>query len=179
MTQPNPATEPAPTTDPATPPAPAQVPATPPAETDWKAEARKWESRAKENTAAAAELAAIKAAQMTEAEKTAERLATAEKTAAEATARALRREVALDHKLSKEDAALLDAITDETAMTALAARLAQAAQTAAPTVGVHVPGMGQTPAPPSLDAQIAEAEAAGNHRKAIQLKTQKLLQPNS
>lgn len=37
--------------------------------TDWKAEARKWEKRAKENTAAAEELAALKAESMSEAEK--------------------------------------------------------------------------------------------------------------
>ena len=34
--------------------------------TDWKAEARKWESRAKENSAAAAELQKLKESQMTE-----------------------------------------------------------------------------------------------------------------
>ena len=37
--------------------------------TDWKAEARKWEKRAKENTSAAEELAALKAERMSEAEK--------------------------------------------------------------------------------------------------------------
>lgn len=60
---------------PATPP-PAPAAATPAQETtDWKAEARKWEDRAKENKTAAEELAALKAAQMTEAEKAAARLA--------------------------------------------------------------------------------------------------------
>lgn len=38
-------------------------------ETDWKAQARKWEKRAKENNAAADELAKLKEAQMTELEK--------------------------------------------------------------------------------------------------------------
>lgn len=46
--------------------------------TDWKAEARKWEQRAKENKAAADELEALKAAQMTEAEKAAAHLAQVE-----------------------------------------------------------------------------------------------------
>lgn len=37
--------------------------------TDWKVEARKWEKRAKENSKAAEELAALKEAQMTEQQK--------------------------------------------------------------------------------------------------------------
>ena len=106
-------------------PAPADPkPADPPAQddaTDWKAEARKWEARAKENKAAAEN------ASKTEAEKVAERLAVVEKRAIEAEARVLRREVALEHKLPKDDATLLDTITDEAAMRALAARLAAAA----------------------------------------------------
>ncbi|MGV8972905.1 MAG: hypothetical protein ACOH10_11335 [Rhodoglobus sp.] len=57
---------PAPT--PAAPPAPAQ-------ETDWKAEARKHEARAKEYKGAADELTALKAAQMTDSDKAAARLA--------------------------------------------------------------------------------------------------------
>lgn len=89
-------------------------------ETDWKAEARKWEQRAKENKAAA------EAASKSEAERSADRLAAIEKRAAEAEARVMRREVALEHKLSKDDAALLDTVTDETAMRALAERLAEA-----------------------------------------------------
>lgn len=38
-------------------------------ETDWKAEARKWEKRAKEHAAAAKELESLKAERMTESEK--------------------------------------------------------------------------------------------------------------
>lgn len=80
------------------------------------------------------EIKALKAAAdsgKTDAEKTAERLAEVEKRATEAEARVLRREVALDPSgdgksspLSKADAALLDTISDEKAMRALAARLA-------------------------------------------------------
>ena len=61
------------TTTEAVTPAPAQEP-------DWKADARKWEARAKENKTAADELAALKASQMTEAEKSAARLAELEST---------------------------------------------------------------------------------------------------
>lgn len=87
-------------------------------ETDWKAEARKWEQRAKENKTAAEE------ASKTEAEKVADRLAEFEKRTADAESRAMRRDVAIEFHLTKEDASLLDAITDEDAMRSLAQRLA-------------------------------------------------------
>lgn len=77
--------------------------------------------------AKAAKLDEIEEATKTEAEKAAEQLTAAEKRAAEAEARALRREVALEHQLGKDDAALLDSLTDEDAMRALAARLGAAA----------------------------------------------------
>lgn len=66
---PAPAPTPAPPAPATPPPAPAQDP------TDWTAEARKWEARAKENKTAADELAALKAAQMTDAEKASARTA--------------------------------------------------------------------------------------------------------
>lgn len=47
-------------------------------ETDWKAEARKWEARAKENTSAAQRLAEIEEASKTEEQKRAERIAALE-----------------------------------------------------------------------------------------------------
>lgn len=68
---------------------------------DWKAAARKWESRAKEsftaakaNEDAAKRLAEIEEASKTEAEKAAERLAAAEKRAVELEQKANRAEVA-------------------------------------------------------------------------------------
>lgn len=60
----------------------------------------------------------------TEVEKAAERLAEVERRADEAEARAVRRDVALEFRLTKDDAALLDAMTDEKAMRSLAERLA-------------------------------------------------------
>ena len=74
--------------------------------------------------AKAARLDEIEDASKTEAQRAAEAQAAAEQRAAQAEARALRREVALEHSLSTADAALLDGITDEDAMRALAARLA-------------------------------------------------------
>ncbi|AYF29303.1 hypothetical protein CSH63_17895 [Micromonospora tulbaghiae] len=96
-------------------------------EIDWKAKAREWERKSKANADAAKRLAEIEEANKTEAEKVAERLAKAEQTAREAEAKTLRREVALEHHLSGDDAALLDAITDEAAMRRLAERLAKGA----------------------------------------------------
>jgi len=80
-------TTPTPTPVPAPTPAPAPAPPvgppvgqppdptpTPPArETDWKAEARKWEERAKANHAAATELAKLKDADKTEIQRALER----------------------------------------------------------------------------------------------------------
>lgn len=54
---------------PTPPPADSKPPADPAGDTDWKAEARKWEKRAKENTKAAEELEKVKADAMSEAEK--------------------------------------------------------------------------------------------------------------
>ena len=109
--------------------------------TDWKAEARKWEQRAKDNAKRAEE------ATKTEAEKVAERLAEVEKRAAEAEARATRRDIALEHKLSWEDAALLDDLTDEAAMKKLAARLASESD----KKRNHVPREGNNPETASDD----------------------------
>lgn len=78
-----------------------------------------------------------------EAEQVADRLAEVEGKYAAAEARAARRDVALEHRLSKEDAALLDAITDEKAMRSLAARLAGEAD----KKQNHVPNEGNNPKP--------------------------------
>jgi hypothetical protein len=62
-------------------------------ETDWKAMARKWESQAKANKAAADELEALKAERMTEAERLTAR---AEKAEAELAALQAQRQLAAD-----------------------------------------------------------------------------------
>ena len=76
-------------------PATAEPPAeTPAQETDWKAEARKWEARAKTNITAAEKLAEIEEASKTAEQKAAERLQAAESRAAELERKADRAEVA-------------------------------------------------------------------------------------
>ena len=117
-----------------------------PTEVDWKAKSREWERRAKENKAAADELAAIRDSQKTEAEKAAERLAQAEQRVAEAEARAARRDTALEFRLTAEDAALLDAVSDPDAMRSLAARLASVADERKRLNPVPSEGSNQQPA---------------------------------
>ncbi len=69
-------------------------------ETDWKAEARKWEGRAKENSTAATKLAEIEEAQKTEQQKLEDRASKAEKLAADNASDALRARVALEKGLT-------------------------------------------------------------------------------
>lgn len=103
-------TDPAPTPTPPAAPTPAPAPAPePPAQdpTDWKAEARKWESRAKENSGARKELDELKAAQMTEAEKQAAALAEAQAKVAA-------------YEVEKQVAAWKDAVSQEAGVPAAA-----------------------------------------------------------
>ena len=95
-------------------PAQGQTTDTPPPEpkaddVDWKAEARKWEQRAKENKTAAERLADLEQAQMTEAEKVAKRLAEAESEVASVPTKvtdALRAHLVDIHEITDEDAEL-------------------------------------------------------------------------
>ena len=91
---------------------------------DWKAEARKWEARAKENAPAVKRLAEIEEANKTEAQKAADRLAAAEKAASDAKAEAARYRIATEFSLSSEDAAALEHIPSEDGMRLVATRLA-------------------------------------------------------
>ena len=109
-------------------------------------EAAKYRTEAKSNADAATRLAEIEESTKSEAQRAAERLAEAERKATEAESRALRREVALAHKLTPEDAALLDTITDEDAMRKLAERLAgEADRNRKGALGPYVPQEGNVP----------------------------------
>ena len=114
--------------------------------TDWKAEARKWEQRAKDNLRsaranedAAKRLAEIEEEQKTEAEKAAERLAAAEKRAAELEAKATRAEVAAAKGVEAD--MLAHVPVDQ--LEAFADKLA--ALKAASAKGPIVDGVGKTP----------------------------------
>jgi hypothetical protein len=108
----------------------------------------KWRNEARANAEAAKRLADLEDANKSETQKVTERLAEAERKALEAEARVLRRDVAIEHKLTAEDAALLDTITDEAAMRALAVRLAPA-EPDNNTRRNHVPREGTNPRPAS------------------------------
>lgn len=88
-----------------------------PKETDWKAEARKWEARAKKSAQAETELEALKQAQMTEQEKANARAEAAEKELAALKAEAAKHEAAA--KLAEAEGvplSLLGFCKDEEAM---------------------------------------------------------------
>jgi hypothetical protein len=93
------------------PEAPTEKPAK--VEPDWKAEARKWESRAKENSTAAAKLAEIEEAKKTNEQKLEERATAAEKLAADRSLEADRALVALDKGLTASQAKRLVGTTRE------------------------------------------------------------------
>src|SRR5690606_15447312 len=89
---------------------------------EWKSNARKHEDRAKANKAAAEELAELKRAQMTDAQKAeadrqaaTEALTAATKRAEDAEARLTRYRLAVELELSKEDAAALEQIQGDEA----------------------------------------------------------------
>jgi hypothetical protein len=143
--------------EPAT-PAPAAPPAqeTPPEpapeveETDWKAEARKWEQRAKENKSAADRLAELEDANKSEIQKASDKATAAEKAAAEAKAEALRWKVAAKHGITEEDADLFLTGTDEETLTKQAQRLTERV-TDRKKNGNHVPREGSTTTKPKED----------------------------
>lgn len=184
---PEPTAEPAADTQPPTPSAPAQPAPTP--ETDWKAEARKWEARAKENSSAAARLAELEDAQKSEQQRLQEAAEKATRDAAEARQEALRWRYASAHGISPEDAETFLTGADEETLQRQAARLAAlrtpapapaaaepGQQPAAPPTPVeHLrPGALPTPPEPTLAERIAAAEKAGDWQAARQLKTQQL-----
>jgi hypothetical protein len=122
--------------------APAEAPAQ---ETDWKAQARKWEERAKENKAAAARLAELEEANKTAEQKANERLEAAERRAAELEAKATKAEVA---GAAGVPADLLDGPASSSAedLQAYAEKLiAFKGVPAEPETGPYVPAEGRRP----------------------------------
>lgn len=121
-------------------PAPAQ-------ETDWKAEARKWEARAKENSGAASKLTEIEEAKKTEAQKLEERAAAAERAASDKDRALAKLQVIVDHGIPKEYQDLVHGDTPE-ALAASAAKVkALIPATAAPAQGASfvIPDEGGSP----------------------------------
>ena len=92
--------------------------------TDWKSKSREWERRAKDNKAAADELATLKDSQKTAEQRFIARVPEMEERASEAESRALRADIASTYGISKEDRDLFLTGSDEAALTAQAKRLA-------------------------------------------------------
>lgn len=176
---------PVPTAPPASaPPAPAAPAPAAGEETDWKAEARKWETRAKENKSASDELAKLREQAMTDQEKAvsaaekngrtaaaaeyAVRLAGAEFRAATAAA-GLDLGDATD--LIDTSRFVADGEVDTDAIKAAVKKLAKLAPRSPGRSGADHGAGGETPA--SLDKQIAEATARRDFATAIRLKRQR------
>lgn len=174
--------------------APAETPPAPEApaeETDWKAEARKWEKTAKENKNAAARLAKLEQQHMTEQEKAvakakaegateavkklAVKLAAAEFKAAAAAAGADVSGVA--DWISYDKFLDEDGEVDEKA---IAKAVKGLPKTSAPRGGKSGGDFGGAPGqqPKSLEAQIRDAEAKGDTRESIRLKNLQLINNN-
>lgn len=136
------------------------------AETDWQAEARKWERRAKDNKSAADELAKVRENQMTEAEKAEARVKTAEERVRDLEAANARKDVAIEHRLDPDDAELLNDLTDVDAMRRLASRLQAAANDAA---GPHSPrpdkNQGRSSSGPATTADQFAAALGGAFKR--------------
>lgn len=129
-------------------------------ETDWKAEARKWEKYAKENAAARKELDALKAAQMTEQERLVKRAEEAERLLAEANAAIQHsKDVSEVSASSGIPAPLLEFCTDRDAMERFAKEYGAAYQAhSAPAAPQTRLVTGGTAAPTNADvfAQLAD-----------------------
>ena len=134
-------------------PDPAQV--AEPEGIDWKAEARKWEQRAKENKGAADELAGLRDSQKTAEQRFEERLAEMEKRAADAEAVALRSNVAAKYGISAEDRDLFLTGADESTLTAQAQRLADREEDRKKQ-GNYAPKEGTSPSPSSGSDDLRE-----------------------
>ena len=108
-------------------------------ETDWKAEARKWESRARSNKDAAEKLAQLEDAQKSEAQRLTERAETAERKLQEAETERTRLNVIAQHSIPANLQHLVKG-ADEAEMTAAAKSLAELVNTPPEPQRVVVPG---------------------------------------
>jgi hypothetical protein len=186
------ATPPAgPPVPPVQPPAAPSVPPVPPAtgEPDWKAHAKEWEKRARENSKAAADLAELKKQSMTDQEKAVEaakaegRTAAATEYGARLAAAEFRAAVAAAGLDLGEASDLIDKSqfvtdtgdVDDTAIKAAVAKLAKLAPARGPGRSGGDFGGGPGGAP-DIDQQIAAAEKARDFRTVIALKRQKAAQ---
>jgi hypothetical protein len=164
------------------PPAPVQSAQT--SETDWKAEARKWEQRAKENYGRLQEVQPLadqfrqlEEASKTEAQRMQEALEASNRARDEQAAETLRMRVAMKHGLAADDLDLLNGAGDEEQLSARAQRLAElkkaaeaAQQQSGPPPAAHTvanlrPGAVPAEPTPSDDQAVYEAQFAQAFRR--------------
>ncbi|MFL1441825.1 hypothetical protein [Nocardiopsis protaetiae] len=143
---------------------------------DWKAKAREWEKRAKENKAAADRLAELEEAQKSEEQRRQEQLEEALGAASRTQHDLWRERAARRYGLDDE---LVPFLSGETEEEVLARAETLASKITAPAPGGRRPdpsqGQGGGGAP-TLREQIRAAEAAGDTTRAIALKNQLLTQ---
>ena len=144
---------------------------------DWEAKyketlahSRKHETRAKENAAAAKELADLKAAQMSDQEKATAAAQAADERAAKAERESALLRAAIDHKLTKDDLELLDGVPADQ-INDRAKKLADRIKAAAPAGASGTEVGGQRTSTP-LDEQLAEARKNGDLVRAIAIQQQ-------
>jgi hypothetical protein len=158
------------------PQAPAAQTAQSGSEIDWKAEARKWEERAKANKAAADERDALKAQiekQGAEYKTLAEQMEEIKKQADERAAEAARYRVAASKGVPAD---LLPETGDEETLAAFADKvLAFRAEAEAEQQRMVVPGVGSTPPkPPTPQERARAAEQAGDFATSMREKANML-----
>lgn len=154
---------------------------------DWKAEARKWESRAKSNADAAARLAELEDAQRTDDERLRLQLEEATRSSAEASEHLLRLEVALEKAPAGMDPARIRKLaerlrgSDRDEIAADAAELfaefdppARVGGSTAPVEELRPGALPVSGGSPSIAEQVAAAEKAGDWALARSLKSVQL-----
>ncbi|MFB7617820.1 hypothetical protein [Kitasatospora sp. NPDC056181] len=184
---------PAPGGDGGTPPTPPAPPAAPPTAgdgdgTDWKAHAREWEKRAKANAGAAEELEKLRKASLTEQEKAVDaartegRTAAAQEYGAKLAAAEFRAAVSTAGLTLGDAADLIDTSRFVTDTGDVDTKAIEAAVKKLGTLAPRGPGRsggdmsGGTGGGPTLDQQIADAEAKRDFATTIRLKRQRAAQ---
>lgn len=129
--------------------------------TDWKAEARKWESRAKENNTAAQKLAQLEEESKSELQKAIDRASAAELALADREAETLRLTIAARHGISGDHLDLLSGSTEDE-LEAKAKKIASLITDSAPTDPFPKadPSQGPKGAGPASNADVFAAFAA-------------------
>lgn len=134
-------------------------------ETDWKAEARKWESRAKADHELAAKWREYEQSQKSEHEKLAEQLAAAQAEASQASTTLLRYQIAAEKGISGDALDLLTGSTREELETAADKLLSLIADQSKPKAPKPDENQGK-PAPSSL-GQLTREDLKGMSEKDI------------